>query len=216
MKHADTAYWDRFWRGPDVGLQWKHWAARDLVETGPVLDIGCGSGLMLELLRNKGLDGIVGCDISAKSTSLVAQRGLSALRCDVERPLPFASDSFATATLVDVLEHTFHPEELLGEAARVAREIVIVVPNFNSIVARLQVLSGRVPENNTPRKRHVYWFNHQNLKRLIASVGLELLSERFHTFKYESRLLAPPFEWLGRAFPAVAALAFAARLRRRT
>ena len=60
MKPADLAYWDRFWREPNVGLQWKHWAARDLVETEPVLDIGCGSGLLLELLRKKGLDSLVG------------------------------------------------------------------------------------------------------------------------------------------------------------
>jgi SAM-dependent methyltransferase len=144
---------------------------------------------------------------------ILSTKGLRALRCDVERPLPFASGSFATATLVDVLEHTFQPARLLTEAARVAREVVIVVPNFNSIVARLQVLAGRVPENNTPRKQHVYWFNHRQFREVVSAAGLEIAAERFHSFKYDHRLFAAPFRLLGRARPTVFSLAFAARLR---
>jgi methionine biosynthesis protein MetW len=209
----DTAYWNRFWEGPDVGLQWKHLAAAELVEEDPVLDIGCGSGLLLELLRDKSLRSLTGCDIAASSTAILASKGLRALRCDVERPLPFRSGSFATATLVDVLEHTFYPETLLAEAARVAREVVVVVPNFNSIVARLQVMAGRVPENNTPRKQHVTWFNYAKLREVVSSAGLEVVSERFHTFKYDHRFAAAPFRVLGRARPTVFSLAFGVRLR---
>jgi len=212
MKSSDVRYWNQFWQGPDVGRQWKHIAASDLVESEPVLDVGCGSGLLLELLREKGFRSLTGCDIASSSTKILSAKGLRALRCDVERPLPFASGSFATATLVDVLEHTFHPARLLTEAARVAHEVVIVVPNFNSVVARLQVMAGRVPENNTPRKRHVYWFNYRTLREVVSSVGLEIAAERFHSFKYDDRLLGAPFRLLGRARPPVFSLAFAARL----
>jgi methionine biosynthesis protein MetW len=215
MKPADTAYWNQFWEGPDVGLQWKHLAAAELVDTDPVLDIGCGSGLLLELLRDKGLRSLTGCDISSSSTEILASKGLSALRCDVERPLPMRSESFATASLVDVLEHTFYPERLLAEAARVAREVVIVVPNFNSIVARLQVLAGRVPENNTPRKQHVTWFNRRKLEQVVSSAGLEIAAERFHTFKYNHQLFAAPCRMLGAVRPSLFSLAFAVRLHRK-
>lgn len=213
MKPADTAYWNRFWEGPEVGVQWKHLAAAELVVADPVLDIGCGSGLLLELLRNKGLRSLTGCDIASTSTKRLAAKGLQGLRCDVERPLPFVSRSFATASLVDVLEHTFYPERLLAEAARVAGDVVVVVPNFNSIVARVQVLAGRVPENNTPRKQHVTWFNHRKLEEVVSTAGLEIVAERFHTFKYQHRALAAPFRMLGRARPSVFSLAFAVRLR---
>jgi len=213
MKHAEAAYWDQFWDQPDVGLQWKQLAAAELIRTDPVLDIGCGSGLLLELLREKGFRSLTGCDIASKSTKILATKGLRALRCDVERPLPFASGSFATAALIDVLEHTFQPARLLNEAARVARDVVIVVPNFNSIVARLQVMAGRVPENNTPRKQHVYWFNYGKLREVVSSAGLEIEAERFHSFKYDHRLFAAPFRLLARARPTVFSLAFAARLR---
>jgi SAM-dependent methyltransferase len=158
--------------------------------------------------------GIFGCDIARSSLAILREKGFATVRCDAERSLPFATASFATATLVDVLEHTFYPAELLSEAARIADEVIIVVPNFNSVVARYHVLVGRVPENNTPRKQHVYWFNREALRSVIASVGLEVVEERFHTFKYRSRFLAAPFRTLGRLRPTLFSLAFAARLRR--
>jgi methionine biosynthesis protein MetW len=213
MNSADLRYWDHFWQGPDPGRQWKHVAASELVQTEPVLDVGCGSGHLLELLRDRGFRSLTGCDISSTSMRILSTKGLRALRCDVEQPLPFASGSFATATLVDVLEHTFQPAKLLTEAARVAREVVIVVPNFNSVVARLQVVAGRVPENNTPRKQHVYWFNHRQLGEVVSSAGLTVAAERFHSFKYDHRLIAAPFRLLARARPTLFSLAFAARLR---
>lgn len=214
MKHSDIAYWDGFWEAPDVGVQWKHHAACELVERDPLVDIGCGAGHLLDLVRDKGLGSVVGCDIAPSSLSLLRDKGFATVRCDADRPLPFATGSFATATLVDVLEHTFYPARLLSEAARIAEEVVIVVPNFNSVVARCQVLLGRVPENNTPRKQHVYWFNRDAFRSVIAETGLQVVEERFHSFKYRSAVLAAPFRALGWLRPTVFSLAFAARLRR--
>lgn len=214
MKQADVEAWNRFWEEPDAGLQWKHGAAAELVENEPVLDVGCGSGLLLELLRDKGLRFLVGCDVASSSVRRVRDKGLDVIRCDAEKALPFRSGSFATATLVDVLEHTWKPADLLAEAARVAREVVVVVPNFNSLVARSQVVLGRVPENNTPRKRHAYWFNLDVLASTAAAAGLELATTRLHTFRHRDSLLGPPFRLLGRMRPQLFALAFAVRLRR--
>ena len=213
MKNREVGYWNGLWQGPDLGVQWKHRAAAALVEHQPVLDIGCGAGHFLDALRERGLENLIGCDLALSSAQTLAAKGLPALCCDAEGRLPFPDHHFATVALIDVLEHTFEPERILTEAARVAKEIVLVVPNFNSVTARYQVLRGNTPENNTSRKRHVHWFNYASLKRLLASLDLELISERFHTFKYQSRILGPPFRLLGCIRPQLFSLAFALRVR---
>ena len=50
MMDKDSSYLNRFWEGPKIGLQWKHKVAAEFVASGPVVGIGCGSGLLLELL----------------------------------------------------------------------------------------------------------------------------------------------------------------------
>ncbi len=215
MKSADIQYWDHFWAGDDLGPQWKHLAAADLADAEPVLDIGCGSGLFLEMLKGRGMRRLVGCDISATSARKTLGRGFAALRCDAATDLPFVDGSFATVSLIDVLEHTFEPSRVLREASRVGREVILVVPNFNSLVARIQVQLGRVPENNTPRKRHTYWFNYDVLMNLLASLDMEILTVRFHAFKYRHALLSRPFNLLTTIRPQLFALAFAVKARTR-
>ena len=150
MKNREIDYWNSLWQGPDLGVQWKHRAAAALVEHQPVLDIGCGAGHFLDALRQRGLEELVGCDLALSSAKALSARGLPALCCDAERPLPFPDRHFAAVALIDVLEHTFEPERVLAEAARVAREIVLVVPNFNSVTARYQVLGGECPRITPP------------------------------------------------------------------
>lgn len=213
LESARPDHWDRFWTQPELGIQWKHRAAARLVELEPVLDIGSGSGIFLELLAKRGLRKLFACDRSIVSAGLAARRGFSAVCCDAEATLPFPSAAFGTVTMVDLLEHSFEPARILREARRVARDVVVVVPNFNSIWARFQVLLGRVPENNSPRKRHVYWFNYDALRELLSSVGLRVVSQDFHQFKNDHLILSRPLSALARLRPQLFSLAFAIKAR---
>jgi SAM-dependent methyltransferase len=205
------------WTEEDLGPQWKHDAADTLVLAEPVVDLGCGSGVLLNKLHRRGLTHIMGVDGSGAGLGIVrtSTSGVATcLRCDLEQPLPFRDESFATDCLVDVLEHVFDPVALLREAARIAPEVVIVVPNFSSIAARVQVLLGKVPENNTPRKRHAYWFNHEALSTTIAAAGLKAQDERYQTLLSNRKFLGSVFSSFARARPQLFALSFAVRARR--
>jgi methionine biosynthesis protein MetW len=208
-------YWDRLWEGKDHGLLWKHVAAASLVDVEPVLDVGCGRGVMLELLRSEGKERSFGCDISWTSAQLLSERGLKVVCCDADGLLPFRDGSFGTVTLVDVLEHFFDPAQILLEACRVAEQVVIVVPNFNSVAARYRVLFGRVPENNTSRKRHAYWFNQQTLEKLLVSLNLPVIDRLYQPFKSGDFLLSAPFNLLARVRPQLFSLSFAVKIEAR-
>ena len=206
-------HWDQLWEDRPQGPLWKHRAAAELVEEGPVLDVACGSGNTMQLLAERGIP-VLGCDVSPVALGAVRAKELPVVRCDLEAPLPFRDGAFRVVTLVNVLEHFFEPERLLGEASRVAEEIVVVVPNFNSVTARWQMLRGRVPENNTRRKRHVVWFNYRVLRQVSAAAGLQVRAERFQGYLSGSAVLSHAGRLLARARPPLFSLGLAVRLTR--
>jgi len=112
---------------------------------GRVLDVGCGWGYNLFLLRGLGFDP-VGIDIVQNdfyTARRVAEANGVRLRlagADVSR-LPFSSGSFDAVTSVETLEHVFR-EDRRSAFEEIARVLVaggrlsLSTPNYDSIVER--------------------------------------------------------------------------------
>ncbi len=88
--------------------------------TGPVLEIGCGDGRMLELLRAEGRD-VVGVDIELRPLRRASTRGLSKRVCGDGERLPFADGSFGAAISGFFSANLMNRERMVAEAARVLR-----------------------------------------------------------------------------------------------
>jgi len=166
---------NRRWSNEDQVLQFRHKVTLGMITEGTVLDLGSGDGLLLSLLAQKGVTG-KGLDLSEEGVAKARLKGLDTVVYDFgSQKLPFADSSFDTVVMLDILEHLYDPESVLKEAVRVARRAVVVgVPNFNSLPARLQTLLGRVPENNHPKKGHVFWFNLSVLRAMCRASGLTI------------------------------------------
>ncbi len=183
------------WESGDQKMQFRHHACLDLIKEGTVLDVGCGDGLLLKLLTDRGVTA-EGVDFSPEAVRKCEAKGIKATLHDTNNPLPFPDNMFDYVLAIDVLEHQYHPLPLLKEMTRVSRKHVIVgVPNFSSLPARLQVILGHVPENNRPNKGHIYWFNHLVLMNLAAKAGLTLVECRKNTFR--------PASFFGSMLPAL-------------
>jgi methionine biosynthesis protein MetW len=175
------------WKNNEQISVFRHMAALDMIDKGDVLDLGCGDGLFLDMLRNKDINGI-GLDLSEEAIKKCQSRGLDARLFDLENyPWPFADNQFKYTVCLDNLEHVFNPEKILNEAKRLAEKIIIGVPNFNSLPARLQAFFGKVPENNRPNKGHVYWFNYEVLKEIVQNNNLRIAEIKTNTF-WENKL----------------------------
>lgn len=197
------------WQREDQKIQFRHKATISMIDSGTVLDLGSGDGLLLSLLKNKGIEG-VGLDLSEDGVSKANAKGLNTKVFDFgNNKLPFTDNSFDTVVMLDILEHLYDPEALLKEAKRVSRRSVIVgVPNFSSLPARLQVLVGKVPENNQPKKGHVFWFNYSVIRKFFSNIGLNIYDLRTNTFFESMPIVSFLTKALTKVFPGLFSLSF--------
>ena len=185
-----------------------------MVKGKNILDIGCGDGLLLEHIRKEGII-VKGIDISAKAISLCRKRGLDCDQVDIADSLPFGNNSYDEVLLIDVLEHLFQPREILIEAHRVCRKnVYISVPNFVSFPARIQVLLGKTPENNTPRDGHVYWMTYKEIIKLLVNTGFVIDKIVVNTFWENILIVKYIMRVLKKVNPSLFGLSFIIKARK--
>lgn len=100
-----------------------------------ILDIGCGTGAMLDELVPFGT--VVGADFSPEALQFCVTRGVGAelARADVRR-LPFADASFDVVTAMDIIEHIDDDKAASCEIFRVLKpggRLLVTVPAFPSL-----------------------------------------------------------------------------------
>jgi len=105
----------------------------DLLNRGKILDIGCGTGIILKVLNKFGK--ACGIEYSNDAIQFLKQRGLDFIvRADANQDLPFMSSIFSAITCLDVLEHLDNDSNLLWEIYRVCQPggyMIITVPAFD-------------------------------------------------------------------------------------
>ncbi len=119
-----AAIYDRDYAHPPgyTGRQ-ARWLAR-ACRSGPLLDLGCGTGRLLGPLAHLGLRPAVGLDCSAGmlARARLADPLANLVLAQAGRPLPFATDSFQSIiSLHASLIHITEPDALAGLAAECLR-----------------------------------------------------------------------------------------------
>lgn len=100
---------------------------------GRILDIGCGTGIILQVLQEFGV--AYGMELSFQAIDFLKKRKLKRIICaDANKSLPFQKDTFSIITCLDVLEHLDNDLALLREMVRVCKPggyIFVTVPAFD-------------------------------------------------------------------------------------
>ena len=106
------------------------------------LDIGCGSGEMMEVLNSFG-SRTFGIDFSKAIE--ICKKKLAANQADLDTGIKFDDDQFDVVWAGDVLEHVFDPMYLLKEIRRVLKKdgcLFFSIPNDLHISKRILTLLG--------------------------------------------------------------------------
>ncbi|MES2498713.1 MAG: methionine biosynthesis protein MetW [Pseudomonadota bacterium] len=144
---------------PDLAI-----IAAHVAPASRVLDVGCGDGELMDVLRAKGCDAR-GIEIDATNVSLAVGRGLSVVQGDADTDLVNYPDNvFDYAILSQTLQTARAPDQVLTELMRIGRRAFVSFPNFAYWRVRLSLAwGGRMPV--TPALP-VSWYATQNIHQL--------------------------------------------------
>ncbi len=120
----------------------------DLVESGArVLDLGCGNGNLLWLLKQRKQVTGYGVEISGDRIIECVEKGLSVFQGDIDEGLrDFEDQSFDYVVLNQTLPVIRRPAYVIEEMLRVGRRGIVSFANFAHWTIRLRLLfSGRMP-----------------------------------------------------------------------
>jgi methionine biosynthesis protein MetW len=140
-----------------------------------VLDLGCGGGELLALLRDTRQCSGYGVEISDDNVLACTRRGVDVLQLNLEDGLAmFEDQSFDVVLQLDTMQHLRNTERMLRETARVGRIGVVSFPNFAHWPNRLRVVSGRMPVTRTLPYE---WYDTPNI-RVGTYADFELLARK--------------------------------------
>ena len=112
-----------------------------------VLDLGCGNGELLKILKkNQNVRGY-GIDNDIKNIKDSLKKDVNVLQINLDNGLSeFETNSFDYVVLAQSLQVVKRPKELIDEMLRIGKEIIVSFPNMGHWSSRVQLLTkGMMP-----------------------------------------------------------------------
>ena len=193
-------------------------AITKMVERGDhIIDIGCGDGTLLNVLRKtKAIKGD-GVEIDLDRYEEALADGHDMFWDDVDDNLQSIPDRhYDVAIMSDTLQEVKNPRGALSELLRIADEAIVTFPNFAAYRIRLTLaFTGRLPVS---KQLPFQWYDTPNIhcitlkdfKALCDAEGIEIVETRAESRHLIGKLL------LLLGFKNLGASKIIARIRRRT
>jgi SAM-dependent methyltransferase len=158
------------------------------IRKGRILDIGCGRGLFLALMRTGGWEA-AGTEFNEETASYASRAYGLDVRSGAPSEWGFTDASFDVITIHHALEHVPDPGEMIGACRQLLKKnglLVIAVPNLSS----LQAAAGKEAWFHLDVPYHLYHFSEAGLAGLLRKYSFSIA--RISRFDLEQG----PFGWL--------------------
>lgn len=140
-----------------------------------VLDVGCGSGELIEYLsRTQSVDAR-GIEISQQGVNACVAKGLSVVQGDADTDLAdYPAGAFDFAILSQTIQATRQPKAVLEQLLRIGKRVIVSFPNFGFWKVRLKLaLTGRMPTTGALSNA---WFETPNIHLCTIADFVDLTS----------------------------------------
>jgi methionine biosynthesis protein MetW len=148
-----------------------------------VVDLGCGEGALLRLLKKEKNIKEFGIEIAESGVKICQNHGLQVRSGRIDVPLTdLADQSFEVAVCNVTLQMVSKPEILLQEMKRIARYQIISFPNFAFLLQRLDLLfMGRMPRRliygySWYSTGHIHQLSIKDFKLTANDLGLKIIA----------------------------------------
>jgi methionine biosynthesis protein MetW len=127
-----------------------------------VLDLGCGDGTLLNLLKTEKGVSEIGLEIEEGNIQQCIAKGVNVIQQDLNKSLKnFGDKSFDTVLLTQTLQAVNYPDILIEEMLRIGNNCIVTFPNFGNWRSRLYLFfKGRMPVSNFMPYQ---WYNTPNI-----------------------------------------------------
>jgi SAM-dependent methyltransferase len=156
-------------------------AIRQSGARGPLLDAGCGGGLFLGMMRERGFR-VLGLDYSREAAAIAWSRQQAPAVCATLDRAPFRAGTLGAISMYHVLEHLYDPRAYLAAARELLEpqgRLIVQVPNAASWQFRL--LGGAWNGIDIPR--HLFNYRTRDLEALLASAGFRVIRRKFFSLR---------------------------------
>jgi methionine biosynthesis protein MetW len=142
-----------------------------------VLDLGCGTGELLKMLKEKKNVLGRGVEINENNVIRCIENGVSVFQGDIDEGLKeYQDQSYDYVVLNQTLQCTHKPDFVIQEMLRVGQKIVISFPNFAYWKVRFHLFfKGTMPKSKI---LPFEWFDTPNIHLLTIKDFREFCKER--------------------------------------
>jgi SAM-dependent methyltransferase len=140
--------------------------------SGPVLEVGCSTGIALKVAQEMGLD-IYGLDVNENILEFVEMQGISKERVSISEFKTFSGKRFKAVAFFDSFEHLPDPKLFLSELKNYLTDkaiLLIVIPIADSF-------SRRILGKYWPYYSFDHWIHYtlKGLEVLFSKYGIKIV-----------------------------------------